>query len=110
MLDTKAGLFAEWLQVSLVENVHLTKHMKKLNVTLSLIIFVRMHSGKDTKRMCQGMEHHIGRDEGEMLYLWLCLYENMPAETQIVTAAEVIDKWLQCREFEWLSSFVYFFF
>lgn len=36
MLATTDSLFAEWF--SLVENVHLTKHMRKVNVTLSLFI------------------------------------------------------------------------
>lgn len=40
MLATTASLFAEWLQVSLVENVHLNKHMKKSKCHPVFIHFV----------------------------------------------------------------------
>lgn len=53
--------------------------------------------------------HHIGHDEGVMIYLWfcLCLYENMPAERQNVMFTAVIDKELLCTEF-WRQSFSVF--
>lgn len=100
MLTTTASLFAEWLQVSLVENVHLTKPMRKLNVTLSLFILWG-NTAVRTQRNVSATGHHTGSDEDVMIYLWLCLclYENMPAERQNVMFTAVIDKWSPCSKF-----------
>lgn len=51
IFTTTASLFVEWLQVSSVENVHLTKNMKKNKCHPVFIHFVSRHSGKNTE-MC----------------------------------------------------------
>lgn len=85
MLATTDSLFAEWLQVSSVENVHLTEHMRKLNVTLSLFILWG-NTAVETQRNVPAIGHHIGYDEGVMIYstcgFSLRLYENTLAERQ----------------------------
>lgn len=53
-----------------------------------------------TQKNVPAISHHIGFDEGVMVYLWPCLflYENMPAVRQNVMLIAVIDKWLACTE------------
>lgn len=75
MLATSHSLFAEWWRVSLVENVHLTKHTRTKCHPVC-IHFVREQCGKDTEMSATG--HYNGNDEGAITGLWLCmcLYEH----------------------------------
>lgn len=71
MLATTDSLFAEWLQVSLVENVHLTKHTSTKYHPVS-IHFVRKRSGKDERKM-PATSHHFVKEEGAIMFLSLGL-------------------------------------
>lgn len=82
MFATTDSLFAEWLRVSLVKNVHLTK-TRELNVTLSVFILWGNTVVK-TLRNVSANGHHIGSVEVVIIYLWLCLcpYEHARWKTE----------------------------
>lgn len=77
-LATSHSLFAEWWRVSLVENVHLTKHTRTKCHPVC-IHFVREQCGKDTEMSATG--HYNGNDEGAITRLWL--YEHACWKTML---------------------------
>lgn len=89
------------------KNVHLTKRMRKVNVTLSLFILWGCTAVR-TQRNVSAIGHHIGYDEVVLIYLWLCLClcGNMPRSKAECSVQGVIDKWfaVQRIQFKNLSS------
>lgn len=98
MLATSYSLFAERLRVSLVENVHLTKHMRTKCHPVC-IHFVRKHCGKDTKKcLPQAFTLAMVRVRS-YTYGSACVWMNMPADRQDVMIRVGIDKCLLLSEF-----------
>lgn len=69
MLGTTSA-FADPLPVSSAENVHLTKHSRKLNVTLSLFILCR-NTEVTGQRNVPATGDRMGCDEGGMIFVTL---------------------------------------
>jgi len=91
MWATTTSVFAERLQVSLAEQVHLTKHMRKLNVTLSSFILWGNTAVQTQSSVCTA-GHHMGW--GVWWYLWK--QAGWKTECDVDSG---IDKWLSCSVF-----------